>query len=101
MESLITNETDEYLKQNIKNNKYKQKINKAISFNIVKNYCFELFYSNKDIEVIFEEMKKLFLTNKILIRPNRSYKRPSNEESRHVKAIRSSNHQRRTQKNVF
>ncbi len=101
IESLITNDIDEELEKNINNNKYKQKINKAISFNTVKNHCFELFYSNKDIEVIFDEMIKLFLTNKVLIKPNRSFKRPSSKESKNVKAIRSANHQKRTKKSVF
>jgi hypothetical protein len=76
VETLVTfNENEKLSSKN--NNKFKQKINKSISFNTVKNHCFELFYSNKDIEIIFEEMSKLFLTNTIAIRPNRKFKRPS------------------------
>jgi len=81
--------------------KFKQKINKSISFNTIKNYCFELFYSNKDIEIIFKEMCKLFLTNKTQIRPNRKFKRPTKQESNHSKAIKSANYQKRFKKNVF
>ena len=64
LETIITLSTNEELE--VKNdNKYKQKTNKSVTFNTVKNYCFEFFYSNKDIEIIFEEMSKLFLTSSI------------------------------------
>ena len=64
LETIITLSTNEELE--VKNdNKYKQKTNKSVTFNTVKNYCFELFYCNKDIEIIFEEMSKLFLTSSI------------------------------------
>ncbi len=83
------------------NNKFKKKINKSVSFNTVKNYCFELFYSNKDIEVIFEEMSKLFLTNTLPIRPNRKFERPSAKEGKNTKGIKSANFQKRNKKSVF
>ncbi len=101
LESIITNDIDEELDKNINNNKYKQKINKAISFNTIKNYCFELFYSNKDIDIIFEEMTKLFLTNRVLIKPNRHFKRPSAREGKNTKGIKSANYQKRKKKSVF
>lgn len=82
-------------------NKYKQKINKSVSFNTIKNYCFELFYSNKDIEVIFDEMSKLFLTSSVQIRPNRKFKRPSPLEGKNTKGIKSANFSKRKKKSVF
>jgi len=100
LETLVTLGTNKKLSSKI-DNKFKQKVNKSISFNIVKNYCFELFYSNKDIEIIFEEMSKLFLTNTISIRPNRKYERPSNKEAKNTKGIKSANHQKRKKKSVF
>lgn len=100
LETLVTFNTNEKLSSKI-NTKFKQKINKSISFNTVKNYCFELFYSNKDIEIIFEEMSKLFLTNTIPIRPNRKYERPSAIEGKNTKGIKSANHQKRKKKSVF
>lgn len=100
LEALITFNVNEEL-SNKANNKFKQKINKSISFNTVKNYCFELFYSNKDIEIIFEEMSRLFLTNVISIRPNRKYKRASNLEGKNTKAVKSANYQKRKKKSVF
>ncbi len=73
LETIVIQSSSEELDKKT-NTKFKQKINKSVSFNTVKNYCFELFYSNKDIEVIFEEMSKMFLTNTVQVRPNRKYK---------------------------
>ncbi|WP_428024557.1 IS4 family transposase [Arcobacter sp.] len=100
LETLVTFNSNEKLSSKT-NIKFKQKINKSISFNTVKNYCFELFYSNKDIEIIFEEMSKLFLTNTIAIRPNRKYERPTKEIGKNTKGIKSANHQKRKKKSVF
>ncbi|MCD4771244.1 IS4 family transposase [archaeon] len=100
LETLVTLGTDEKLSHKT-NNKFKQKTNKSISFNTVKNYCFELFYSNKDIEIIFDEMSKLFLTNTIQIRPNRKYPRPTSREGKNTKGIKSANYQKRKKKSVF
>ena len=100
LETIITLCTNEELEAK-SNNKYKQKTNKSVTFNTVKNYCFELFYSNKDIEVIFEEMSKLFLTSTIAIRPNRHFDRPTREIGKNVKAIKSANFSKRKKKSVF
>lgn len=100
LETLVTLGSNEKLSDKT-NNKFKQKINKSVSFNTVKNYCFELFYSNKDIEIIFEEMSKLFLTNTVQIRPNRKYPRPSAKEGKNTKGIKSANYQKRKKKIVF
>ena len=62
---------------------------------------YKLFYSSKDIEVIIEEMSKLFLTNKVPIRPNRKFKRPSDKEGKNTKGIKSANFQKRNKKIVF
>jgi len=100
LETIIVQGSNEELDNKI-NNKFKQKINKSVSFNTVKNYCFELFYSNKDIEVIFEEMSKLFLTSTVQIRPNRKYKRPSSLEGKNTKGIKSANFAKRKKKSIF
>ena len=100
LETLITQSANEEL-SNKKDTKFEQKVNQSISFNTVKNYCFELFYSNKDIEVIFQEMSKLFLSKPEQIRPNRKFKRPTKKDSTHSKAIKSANYQKRKKKSVF
>jgi hypothetical protein len=57
--------------------------------------------NNKDIEVIFEEIIRLFSTNKVLIKPNRKYKRPSPKEGKNTKGIKSANFSKRKKKSVF
>ena len=103
LESIMTSNIDEELSHtSIKNNnKYQQKVNKSISYNIIKNYCFELFYSNEDIDIIFEKMYKLFQTTKVPIRPNRHYKRPTSRDGKNTKGIKSANFQKRSKKVVF
>lgn len=100
LETIVVQGSSEELNDK-NNNKYKQKINKSVSFNTIKNYCFELFYSNKDIEMIFEEMSKLFLTSTVQIRPNRKFKRPSPLEGKNTKGIKSANFSKRKKKSVF
>jgi|TARA_R110002033_G_scaffold13325_2_gene39729 hypothetical protein len=100
LETIVVQSSSEEL-TNKTNTKFKQKINKSVSFNTIKNYCFELFYSNKDIEVIFDEMSKLFLTSTVQIRPNRKFKRPSPLEGKNTKGIKSANFSKRKKKSVF
>jgi hypothetical protein len=99
LESVMTCEIDDNLEEKIINNKYAQQTNKAVSFNTIKNYCFELFYGNFDIDKIFEEMSKLFLTNPVLIKPNRSFNRATKNTSSN--AIKRANWMKRRQKNIF
>jgi hypothetical protein len=48
-----------------------------------------------------DKIYQLLKTNKVAIRPNRHYKRPSPDESTHTKAMKSSNYQKRCKKIVF
>lgn len=69
-ESMMTYDINEELKEKTKDNKYVQKVNKAISFNVIKDKIFDSLYLDK----MLEQMEKLFLTNTIVIRPNRKSK---------------------------
>jgi hypothetical protein len=73
-EAMITYDLNEDLKETTKENKYVQKINKSVSFNLIKHKVFDLLYNDEPLEHMLEKMEKLFLTNTIVIRPNR----PSN-----------------------
>ena len=55
----------------------------------------------EDIEQILDKIYQLLKTNKVDIRPNRQYKRPSPDESTHTKVMKSSNYQKRCKKIVF
>ncbi len=100
-ESAMTYDINEDLKEKTKDNKYVQKINKAVSFNIIKHKVFDLFYSEKPLDQMLEQMEKLFLTNTIVIRPNRKSK-PRLDKDIHKSTIatNSINHLKRKKKNV-
>ena len=103
MEALVTYELNEELKnENNKNNKYEQKVNKSVSFNTIKNYAFELLYfPDKNIDEILDKIYQQLRTNKIAIRPNRKYPRPTAKEGKNTKGIKSANFQKRKKKIVF
>jgi len=103
IEALVTYELNEELKnEHNENNKYKQKVNKSVSFNSIKNYAFELLYfPDKDIDEILDKIYQQLRSNKIAIRPNRKYTRPTRKESKNTKGIKSANFQKRKKKMVF
>ena len=103
IEALVTYELNEELKnEHNENNKYKQKVNKSVSFNSIKNYAFELLYfPDKDIDEILDKIYQQLRSNKIAIRPNRKYARPTRKESKNTKGIKSANFQKRKKKMVF
>ena len=53
----------------------KQKVNKQVSFNTIKNRVIELLFSNKPLDKMFEEIDQLFLLNPTIIRPWRKAER--------------------------
>ena len=100
-ESILTYDLNEELKEKTKDNKYVQKINKAVSFNVIKHKVFDLLYLDKPLDDILEQMEKLFVTNTIVIRPNRKYK-PRLDKDIHKSTIatNSINHLKRKKKSV-
>ena len=100
-ESAMTYDINQDLKEKTKENKYIQKVNKAVSFNIIKHKVFDLFYLDEPIEDMLEQMEKLFLTNTIVVRPNRKSK-PRLDKDIHKSTIatNSINHLKRKKKNV-
>ncbi len=100
-ESILTYDINEDLKEKTKDNKYVQKVNKAVSFNLIKHKVFDLLYLDEPIEEMLEQMEKLFLTNTIVIRPNRKSKsRLDKDIHKSTIATNSINHLKRKKKNV-
>ena len=58
---------------------YKQQVNKNVSFNLIKNKVFEIFYSKKDIETLIVEMDLLFKQTPTVIRLQRKHS-PRNKQ---------------------
>ena len=71
------------------------RVNKAVSFNAIKNRAFELFMSDRSISTILRELTELFQTNPTSYRKDKSPKR--NEPSAH----RSLGYAKRKKKMVY
>lgn len=100
-ESAMTYDVNEELKERSSDNQYVQKVNKAVSFNVIKYKVFDLFYSNEPLDEMLEHMEKLFLTNTIIIRPNRKSKpRLDKDAQKSTITTNSINHLKRKKKNV-
>ena len=94
LESILTENADEILKQKSLKNRFPQQVNKAVAFNAIKNRVFEIFAEKEDLDTTLEELTQLFLTNPVLIRKERSPERK--------KSIRRSYHyQKRVRKFIF
>jgi len=100
-EAMLTYDLNEDLKETTKDNKYVQKINKAVSFNLIKHKVFDLLYNDEPIDEMLEKMEKLFLTNTIVIRPNRaSNPRLDKDAQKSTIATNTIHHLKRKKKNI-
>lgn len=77
LESVITEDAQQQLDQKRmqKNNEHPQKVNKAVSFNAIKNHVIELFYKNDNPEIILNRLSELFSTNPVCVRKERKVDR--------------------------
>lgn len=71
LESILTQETRAELAERSEENRHVQKVNKAVSFNAIKDQIIELFYSDLESSVIMDTLKQLFLQNPTLVRNDR------------------------------
>jgi hypothetical protein len=78
-ETILTGDAETQLKK--QRGGYPKKVNKAVSFNLIKERAFELFYSKAQDEERLEELTKLFMTSPTLVRKDR--KPPRNNPSSH------------------
>lgn len=94
LETIMTEDIDRDLNKQT-NTKKKTKINKAVSFNAIKNKVFELFSANLDTGDIVDGLTNLFLMNRITIREGRKSVR------RNISDSASLRFQKCTRKQVF
>ena len=100
-EAMVTYDLNEELKETTQENKYVQKVNKAVSFNLIKHKVFDLLYNDEPLDKMLEQMEKLFLTNTIVMRPNRpSNPRLDKDAQKSTIATNSIHHLKRKKKNV-
>ncbi len=75
LETILTEDAENELKKRSQNNKYKQKVNKAISFNAIKDNLFYLLCTESDIDKLIIKLNKIFIQTPVPIRPNRKFER--------------------------
>lgn len=76
LESVLTVDIDEELKT--KDTRNTQKVNKAVSFNIIKHRAFDLLCGDYEIAIIIDELTALFLMSPTQVRV---YKNPPRQRS--------------------
>ena len=74
LESILTEDAQKELDAK-KENKNPQQVNKAVSFNAIKNNVIELFYKENDNSKILEQLTELFKTNPVIVRKERKVER--------------------------
>ena len=79
LESILTADSDSKLAE--KAVQHPQQVNKAVSFNAIKNQAFALLYSDEATEVVIEKLARLFLTNPIACRNERQVPRQKRSDN--------------------
>lgn len=95
VETIFTEDIKEEINKDLKENQRPKKINKAVSFNAIKNMAFQLFFYEKDETMIEEKLTQLFKTNTLVQREGRN---ASHKKFSWPSTI---NFQKRSRKHVF
>jgi hypothetical protein len=74
LQSLISKQCDDYLKKTNPKRKFNHKINKNISWGLLKNNIVKLFYYNDELNLLLK-LQDMFERHTEPIRPNRKYVR--------------------------
>lgn len=78
IEAILTLDANKELKKRSKSTKYQQKVNKAVSFNIIKEQAFEIFYSKQSVNRRLKLLTDLFTTSPTVTRRDRKTPRFEN-----------------------
>jgi hypothetical protein len=95
LETIMTEDIEEELNAKKLPEAKQQKINKAVSFNIIKNMAFEIFLNESDKDKVTYRLTKLFVMNTVTVRENRKVPR------KNISDTQSLNFQKRARKHVF
>jgi hypothetical protein len=95
LETIMTEDIAEKINTDKSADNKKIKINKAVSFNIIKNMTFDIFFNEPDKNKIDEKLTKLFVMNPVTVREDRIVPRKK------ISDTQSMNYQKRKRKHVF
>lgn len=93
LESILTHDAEEQLSQ--RNTQHEYHVNKAVSFNVIKNEVIDLLDRESDVDVLLEKLTRLFLKNPSCIRKNRKVPRRKSSDRKLL------NHHKRLKKICF
>lgn len=71
LESVLTADAQEELSSRSSDNRQPSTVNKAVSFNTIKNHVIDLFYQENDLDLLLEKLTQLFLTKPISVQKHR------------------------------
>jgi hypothetical protein len=95
VETIMVEDIEEDMNANKPDDRKIHKINKAVSFNVIKNMAFEIFFNESDQGRVISKLTKLFRMNPIVVRKNRQVPRKK------ISITRSFNFQKRARKHIF
>jgi hypothetical protein len=95
LETILTEDMQEELNNANTKAKLEKTVNKAISFNAIKNMAFEIFANEQNPDVVLAKLTQLFAMNVIVKRPARKVKRCKISDTRSLKF------QKKVRKHVF
>lgn len=95
LESILTEDAQEIINTKQSKGQLEKNVNKAVSFNAIKNAAFELFCTTKDTGELLAKLTELFLANPCVKRKDR------NTPRKKISSRRSLNYQKRVRKHVF
>ena len=75
LESVLTQVAQKTLDVKTPHNRYRQQVNKAVSFNAIKNHILELFYIESETSSLLQRLTQLFLTTPLPLREGRKFPR--------------------------
>ena len=81
LESILTADSDDKLAE--KPTQHKQQVNRAVSFNAIKNHALDILYGDDEIDSTLKKLERLFLTNPTCIRESRKVPRKK-RSARHL-----------------
>ena len=84
LESLLIDQAQRALAAKSSQNTYRQKVNKAVSFNAIKNHALSLFSQETDMEVLLSKLTQLFMSTPVLERPGRKVPRGKRSAGRRL-----------------
>jgi hypothetical protein len=70
IETILTDDAETWLKR--QTGGHPKQVNKAVSFNAIKQHAFELFMSDEPPDVVLDKLTKLFKTSPVTVRPGRN-----------------------------